>query len=121
MDQGARKPDVDERMVKLLVGLIAIALPILVGWIAWPEKLGSISAAYWSPPWPQTLFIGFLFAIAGFLLAYDGRSTPERVASRIAAIAARSRRAGGPGCDRPSIARASTRRVFVSTTGCRSP
>jgi hypothetical protein len=88
MAQGLRKPDVDERMVKLLVGLIAIALPILVAWTSWPEKLGSISAAYWVPAWPQTLFIGFLFAIAGFLLSYDGRSTAERVASRIAAISA---------------------------------
>jgi hypothetical protein len=83
-----RKPEVDERMVKLLVGAIAFALPILVGWTAWPVRLGSISAAYWEPFWPQTIFIGFLFAIAAYLWAYDGRTNHERVAAKIAAAAA---------------------------------
>ena len=83
-----RKPEVDERLIKLLVGLIAIFLPVLVCWLSWPEALGSISAAYWVPEWPRTIFIGFLFAIGGFLLAYDGRTTAERIAAKIAAVAA---------------------------------
>jgi len=88
MIHGPKVPEVDERMIKLLIGLIAIMLPSLVWWLSRPEVLGSISASYWEGPWPQTIFIGFLFAIAGFLLAYDGRTTPERVASKIAAVAA---------------------------------
>ena len=82
------RPEVDERMLKLLVGLVAIWLPILVQWIAWPTRLGSISAAYWEPFWPQTIFIGFLFAIAALLLSYDGRSNAQRVAAKLAATAA---------------------------------
>jgi hypothetical protein len=82
------RPQVDERTVKLLVGVIAFMLPALVAWFAWPRALLSISDAYWAGGWAQTTFTGLLFAIAALLCSYDGQSGYERLASRLAAVAA---------------------------------
>jgi hypothetical protein len=79
--------EIDHRTIKLLVGVIAIALPILVSWLAAPDRLTSVSASYWAGDWPRSIFVGFLFAIAAFLAAYNGRSTSEMIASKIAATA----------------------------------
>ncbi len=87
MDLHPTRVEIDHRTIKLLVGMIAIALPILVSWLAAPDRLTSVSASYWVPHWPRSIFVGFLFAIAAFLAAYNGRSTSEMVASKIAAIA----------------------------------
>ena len=88
MELHPTRVEIDHRTIKLLVGVIAIALPILVSWLAAPDRLTSISASYWVPHWPQSIFTGFLFAIATLLAAYNGRSTSEMVASKIAAVAA---------------------------------
>ena len=82
------RPQVDERTVKLLVGVIAFMLPALVAWFAWPRTLLSISDAYWAGGWAQTTFTGLLFAIAALLCSYDGQGGYERLASRVAALAA---------------------------------
>ena len=87
MELQPTRVEIDHRTIKLLVGVIAIALPVLVSWIAAPDRLTSVSESYWIPHWPRTIFIGFLFAIAAFLSAYNGRSTSEMVASKVAAIA----------------------------------
>lgn len=87
MELHPTRVEIDHRTIKLLVGVIAIVLPILVSWLAAPDRLTSISASYWVPHWPRSIFIGFLFAIAAFLAAYNGRSTLEMVGSKIAAVA----------------------------------
>src|SRR5205814_973762 len=46
------------------------------------------SASYYAGDWPRSFFVGFLFAIAAFLLAYNGFSLAEMVASKVAALAA---------------------------------
>ena len=62
------KPEIDHRTIKLLVGLIAIFLPILTSWLAYPARLTSVSASYFEGDWPRSIFIGFLFALSAFLL-----------------------------------------------------
>ena len=78
--------EIDHRTLKLIVGVVAWSLAGLTSVFS-PEPLDSISAAYHAGGWSQTIFIGFLFAIAAFLLAYNGYSKHEMVASKVAAVA----------------------------------
>lgn len=82
--------EIDERTMKLIVGVIALSLPILTNFFASlvNAPLPSISDSYWIGGWPQTIFVGFLFAIASFLIAYNGKSKSELVLSKVAATAA---------------------------------
>jgi hypothetical protein len=85
------RPEIDHRTMKLIVGVIAILLPILTEWLtvyAGDPPLTSISASYYEQGWPREIFIGFLFAIAAFLLAYNGLSWTEMALSKLGAIAA---------------------------------
>lgn len=79
--------EIDHRTLKLLVGLIALSLPFLTALFA-KTKITSISASYYEVGWSQSFFVGFLFAISAFLLAYNGYSRLEMVFSKIAAVAA---------------------------------
>jgi hypothetical protein len=88
MTPSPKRPEIDHRTIKLIVGVIAISLPILVSWLAAPHELKSVSEAYHVPEWPQSIFVGFLYAIAAFLIAYNGRSAREMVCSKVAAAAA---------------------------------
>jgi peptidoglycan/LPS O-acetylase OafA/YrhL len=81
-----RRPEIDHRTIKLIVGVIAITLPFLT-WYFSDGGLTSISASYYQDGWSHSIFIGFLFAIGAFLLAYNGRSRPEMLLSKIAAVA----------------------------------
>lgn len=81
-----RRPEIDHRTIKLIVGGIAISLPFLASVFA-NDPLASISASYYEEGWSQTFFLGFLFAIAAFLLAYNGLSRNEMLLSKVAAIA----------------------------------
>lgn len=81
------RPEIDHRTLRLLVGLIALSLANLTAWFA-QVPLESISASYHEGGWAQAVFIGFLYAIAAFLLAYNGLSRTEMVLSKIAAVAA---------------------------------
>ena len=81
-----KRPEIDHRTIKLLVGVIAISLATLTNLFA-HEPLPSISASYYEGGWSQGIFIGFLFAIAAFLLAYNGLSTSEMVLSKVASLA----------------------------------
>ena len=85
-----RFPEIDQRTMKLIVGVIALTLPLLTNYFASlaDSPLTSISESYWRGQWPQTIFVGFLFAIASFLIAYNGQSRPEMLFSKIAAGAA---------------------------------
>lgn len=84
-------PEIDHRTMKLIVGLIALLLPILTNYFASvmeDSSLTSISESYWVGGWAQSIFVGFLFAIASFLIAYNGESRPEMLFSKAAAFAA---------------------------------
>src|SRR5467141_2031420 len=81
------KPEIDHRTLKLLVGLIALSLANLTSFFA-DSKITSISESYYEGGWSQSIFIGFLFAIAAFLLAYNGYSRPDMVLSKLASVAA---------------------------------
>lgn len=81
------RQEVNHQTLKLMVGLIALSLGSITNLFA-DEPLASISASYFEGGWSQTFFIGALFAIAAFLLAYNGYSKPEMVLSKIAGVAA---------------------------------
>lgn len=82
-----RYQEIDHRTIKLLVGVIALTLANLTSFLA-GVPLPSISASYYAGGWAQTIFVGFLFAIAAFMLAYNGQSRLEMVLSKLAAVAA---------------------------------
>jgi hypothetical protein len=82
-----KREEIDHRTIKLIVGVIAITLPFLTSAFA-GSAIASISASYYEGGWSQSIFVGFLFAISAFLLAYNGLTSPEMVLSKFAAIAA---------------------------------
>jgi hypothetical protein len=86
-DGKQQKPEINQYTMKWIVGVIAFSLPFLTNYFS-STPLTSISASYWAGGWSQTIFIGFLFAIASFLLAFDGDSPWEAAISKVAAIAA---------------------------------
>ena len=79
--------EIDHRTLKLVVGLIALSLGNLTSFFA-HSKITSISASYHEGGWSQSIFVGFLFAIAAFLMAYNGLSRSEMILSKVAAAAA---------------------------------
>src|SRR3954449_8525834 len=81
-----RRKEIDHRTMKLIVGVVAISLPGLTNFFA-KAPLASISASYWERGTSQSIFIGFLFAIASFLLAYNGYTRREMILSKIASVA----------------------------------
>ena len=82
-----RPREIDHRTLKLVVGLVALLLPVLTNLFA-HQGLPSISAAYYETGPSQTIFIGSLFAIASFLLAYNGESRLQMILSKVACGAA---------------------------------
>ncbi len=78
--------EIDHRTLKLIVGIVALSLAGLTSWFA-RTAITSISAAYYEVGWSQSIFIGFLFAIAAFLLAYNGLSRDEMILSKVASAA----------------------------------
>lgn len=81
------RQEIDHRTIKLIVGVIAISLASLTSFFA-RSAITSISASYYEGGWSQTIFIGFLFAIAALMLAYNGQSRREMVLSKVASAAA---------------------------------
>jgi hypothetical protein len=84
-------PEIDNRTMKLIVGIIALSLPAVTNYLAGfngGHSLDSISESYWRGGWPQSVFVGSLFAIASFLVAYNGLLRSEMVLSKVAAAAA---------------------------------
>jgi hypothetical protein len=86
-DSRTATQEIDHRTLKLVVGLIALTLPGLTNVFA-SGPLSSISASYYEQGWSQSIFIGFLFAIASFLLAYNGTTPLEMLLGKIACAAA---------------------------------
>jgi len=68
--------------------------PPLAGWQSPLQNRAhyEISASYYEGGWSQSIFIGFLFAIAALLLGYNGYSKTEMVLSKVAAFAGLGRR-----------------------------
>ena len=82
-----KRQEIDHRTIKLIVGLVALSLAGLTSALA-IGPISSISASYYEEGWSRTIFIGFLFAIAAFLLAYNGLSRVEMILSKVASLAA---------------------------------
>ena len=97
-----RRPEIDHRTIKLIVGGIALSLASLTNLFA-ESPLDSISASYYQTGWSHSFFIGFLFAIAAFLFAYNGLTRNEMVLSKIAAMAGLGVALFPCGCDQPAV------------------
>ena len=102
MIPAVERPEIDHRTLKLLVGLIALTLAPLTSSLA-SVPIDSISASYYEAGWSRSIFIGFLFAIASFLAAYNGESRLEMGMSKVAAVAALGVALFPCGCGRPDI------------------
>jgi hypothetical protein len=87
MFSAPKQEEISHLTIKLVVGLIALSLATLTNLFA-KAPLTSISASYYEGGWSQSIFVGFLFAIAAFLLAYNGFSRTDMVMSKLAAVAA---------------------------------
>ena len=74
----------DYRALRLLMGLIAFSLPFATSGVS-SKPLASISASYYTEG--HDVFVGMLCIIGTLLWAYNGHSSPEKVASKIASIA----------------------------------
>lgn len=81
------KYEIDHHVLKLIVGFIALTLANLAAFFS-PVPLESISDSYHQGGWARDIFVGFLFAIGAFLMAYNGSSVWEMVLGKIAAVAA---------------------------------
>lgn len=75
----------DYRTLRLLMGIIALLMPIAIVIFA-NSTLSSISASYYTDS--RDIFVGALFIVGAFLLAYNGHETKQAIASKVAAIAA---------------------------------
>ena len=78
-------PIFDYKALRLLMGLIAIALAPIVSIIS-SMSLSSVSASYYTGA--RDVFIGMLFVVSAFLWAYNGHTVKEALASKGASIAA---------------------------------
>ena len=75
----------DYRALRLLMGLIALALPFVVLLLS-ARPLSSISASYYTDA--RDAFVGMLFVVSAFLWAYNGHSSKEARLSKVASLAA---------------------------------
>ena len=75
----------DYKALRLLMGVIAFSLPYVVSLLA-SKPLASISASYYTEA--RDAFVGMLFVVSAFLWAYNGHDTNQKIASKIASIAA---------------------------------
>src|SRR5262245_18049487 len=81
-----KRQEIDHRTIKLIVGIVALSLATLTRAFA-ATPIASVSASYYEGGWSQSIFIGFLFAIAAFLLAYNGFTKAEMIFSKVASFA----------------------------------
>ncbi len=84
-----RHPEINQRTMKLIVGVIALAIALVTSHLSTLDlPLTSISESYFAGDWSRNFFVGFLFAIAAFLLSYNGDTGLQKALSRVAALAA---------------------------------
>ena len=81
-----RNPVFDYRALRLLMGIVALSLPLVVNYLA-PDTLTSISASYCHDR-SRDAFVGSLFAVSAFFFAYRGHTDWEARLSTVACIAA---------------------------------
>lgn len=79
------QPIFDYKALRLMVGVIAFAMPWVVTIIA-QSSLPSISASYFTEARDE--FVGMLFVVGGMMLAYNGHTSREAWAAKIAAVCA---------------------------------
>ena len=84
----SRNRTFDYVTLRLLVGLIAFAIPLVVSFLARPTALESISASYHTDA--QDAFVGMLFIVAAFLAAYRGHEPKQGVVSKCSGVHATS-------------------------------
>lgn len=82
-----RQNEISHRTIKLLIGVMALSLAGLTSVLS-PVPLASISESYYVGGLAHDVFIGFLFAIAAFLMAYNGQTQREALFSKTASVAA---------------------------------
>ena len=75
----------DYRTLRLLMGLIAFSIPFVVTYVS-STTLTSISSSYYTEA--RDIFVGLLFIVSAFLLAYNGHTLTEALASKVASFAA---------------------------------
>lgn len=85
MEKERQKEIFDYRTLRFVIGVIAFSLPFIVSFVA-SVSLPSISASYYTEA--RDGFVGMLFIVGGFLLAYNGHSTKQLIASKVASVAA---------------------------------
>ena len=73
------------KTLRLLVGLIALSLPILVSIIS-TDTLSSISASYHTNA--RDIFVGLMFVVGSFLCAYNGHGLAQSICSKTGSVAA---------------------------------
>ena len=88
MDNKPQRVEIDHHTIRLIIGVIAISLATVTSYLAGKPLINSISASYHTGGPARDVFVGFLFAIAAFMLAYNGRSTWQMIFSKVAALAA---------------------------------
>lgn len=76
---------INYHLLRLLVGVIAFALPMVVVILS-SNPLSSISASYHTEA--RDAFVGMLCAVATFLFAYNGRYLLQATLSKVASVAA---------------------------------
>jgi len=95
MQSGNRKKvsevqQIDHRIIKLIVGLVAVGLATSVQWLA-QTNLNSISASYYYAS-SRDVFVGSLFVVGALFSSFTGATCAERlltlVASALAVIVA---------------------------------
>lgn len=74
------------RAMRTLMGFVALSLPILVLLFSGVSDLTSISVSYYTAS--RDIFVGFMFIVAAFFLAYNGYYLCDAIVSRVAAVAA---------------------------------
>ena len=79
------QPIFDYKALRLMLGIIAFAMPWVVTIIA-QSSLPSISASYYTEARDE--FVGMLFVVGGLMLAYNGHTNREAWAAKTAAICA---------------------------------
>lgn len=79
--------EIDGNTIKLLIGLIALTLANITSMFS-ANEITSISASYHEGGWARNFFVGFLFAISAFMIAYNGFTRNEMLMSKAAALAA---------------------------------
>jgi hypothetical protein len=97
-----RQPEIDQYTIKFLVGAIALGLPIVESLLTGltGDPITSISASFWATGlWPRNIFVGCLFAVAAFLLAYNGLSETEMWLAKVASLCALGVAMFPCGCD----------------------